>query len=37
MACDDAEQCVKGDPKFVKGQIRKGMALLAMKKTREAA
>jgi len=37
MACDDAEQCVKRDPKFVKGHIRKGMALLAMKKTSEAA
>lgn len=36
MACDDAEQCIKRDPKFVKGYIRKGMALLAMKKTTEA-
>lgn len=37
MACDDAEQCIKRDPKFVKGYIRKGMALLAMKKSTEAA
>lgn len=37
MACDDAEQCIKLDPKFVKGYIRKGMALLAMKKSTEAA
>lgn len=37
MACDDAEQCIKRDPKFVKGYIRKGMALLAMKKSNEAA
>lgn len=36
MACDDAEQCIKRDPKFVKGYIRKGMALLAMKKATEA-
>uniref|UniRef100_A0A6G1SIP6 Stress-induced-phosphoprotein 1 n=1 Tax=Aceria tosichella TaxID=561515 RepID=A0A6G1SIP6_9ACAR len=37
MACDDADQCIKRDPKFVKAYIRKGMALLAMKKTTEAA
>lgn len=37
MACEDAEQCIKRDPKFVKGYIRKGMALLAMKKSTEAA
>lgn len=37
MACDDAEECIKRDPKFVKGHIRKGMALLAMKKTTEAS
>lgn len=37
MACDDADQCIKRDPKFVKGYIRKGMALLAMKKSSEAA
>lgn len=37
MACDDAEQCIKRDPNFVKGYIRKGMALLAMKKATEAA
>lgn len=37
MACDDAEQCINRDPKFVKGYIRKGMALLAMKKSTEAA
>lgn len=36
MACDDADQCIKRDPKFVKGYIRKGMALLAMKKSTEA-
>jgi tetratricopeptide (TPR) repeat protein len=37
MACDDADQCIKRDPKFVKAYIRKGMALLAMKKQTEAA
>lgn len=37
MACDDADQCIKRDPKFVKGYIRKGLALLAMKKSSEAA
>lgn len=37
MACDDAEQCLKRDPKFLKGYIRKGMALLAMKKSTEAS
>lgn len=37
MACDDAEECIKRDPKFVKGYIRKGMALLGMKKSSEAA
>lgn len=37
MACDDAEECIKRDSKFVKGYIRKGMALLAMKKSTEAA
>jgi len=37
MACDDAEECIKRDPKFVKGYIRKGMALLAMKKSTEAS
>jgi stress-induced-phosphoprotein 1 len=37
MACDDADQCIKRDPKFVKAYIRKGMALMAMKKTTEAA
>lgn len=37
LACDDAEQCIKRDPKFVKGYIRKGMALIAMKKSTEAA
>ena len=37
MACDDADECIKRDPKFVKAYIRKGMALLAMKKTTEAA
>ena len=36
MACDDAEQCIRLDPKFVKGYIRKGMALLAMKKSTDA-
>lgn len=37
MAHDDADQCIKRDPKFVKGHIRKGMALLAMKKSNEAS
>lgn len=37
MAHDDAEECIKRDPKFVKGYIRKGMALMAMKKASEAA
>lgn len=37
MAHDDADQCIKHDPKFVKGYIRKGLALLAMKKSTEAA
>lgn len=37
MAHDDADECIKRDPKFVKGYIRKGMALLAMKKSTEAA
>lgn len=37
MAHDDAEECIKRDPKFVKGYIRKAMALMAMKKTSEAA
>lgn len=37
MAHDDAEQCIKRDPKFVKGYIRKGMALMAMKKSSDAA
>lgn len=37
MACDDADECIKRDPKFVKGYIRKGLALLAMKKSTEAA
>lgn len=36
MACDDADQCIKRDPKFLKGYIRKGLALLAMKKSTEA-
>lgn len=36
MACDDADECIKRDPKFLKGYIRKGMALLAMKKSTEA-
>lgn len=37
MACDDADECIKRDPNFVKGYIRKGMALLAMKKSTEAS
>lgn len=37
MAFDDADQCIKRDPKFIKGYIRKGMALLAMKKSTDAA
>lgn len=37
MACEDADECIKRDPKFVKGYTRKGMALLAMKKSSEAA
>lgn len=37
MACDDADQCIQRDSKFVKGFIRKGLALLAMKKSTEAA
>lgn len=37
MAHDDADECIKRDPSFVKGYIRKGMALLAMKKSSDAA
>lgn len=37
MAKADADECIKRDPKFVKGYIRKGLALLAMKMTSEAA
>ena len=31
MALKDCEECVKLDPDFTKGYIRKGMALLALK------
>lgn len=37
LACKDADQCIALDPKFVKGYIRKGLALLAMKKGSDAA
>ncbi|KAG9510298.1 Stress-induced-phosphoprotein 1 [Fragariocoptes setiger] len=37
LACDDAEACIKLDPKFVKGHIRRGLALIGMKKNTEAA
>lgn len=37
LACDDSDECIKRDPKFIKGYIRKGYALIAMKKNTEAA
>lgn len=36
LALKDCEECIKLDPQFVKGHIRKGMALLAMKESVKA-
>lgn len=35
-ALKDAEDCIKADPEFLKGYLRKGNALIAMKKYSEA-
>lgn len=37
LALADSEQCVKLEPEFVKGHVRKGMALLAMKEHSKAS
>lgn len=37
LALEDSEQCIKLDPEFVKGHIRKGMALMAMKEHSRAS
>lgn len=37
MASDDASECIKREPTFVKGYIRKGLALVAMKRSSDAA
>jgi len=36
LALEDAEKCIKLEPEFLKGHVRKGQALLAMKKRTEA-
>lgn len=36
LALADAEKCIKLDPEFLKGHVRKGQALLAMKKRTDA-
>jgi tetratricopeptide (TPR) repeat protein len=36
LALKDCDECIKLDPAFVKGYIRKGMALLAMKENSKA-
>lgn len=36
MALKDCDKCIELDPNFVKGHIRKGMALLAMKEMTKA-
>ncbi|XP_076351807.1 stress-induced phosphoprotein 1 [Tachypleus tridentatus] len=37
LALKDCDECIKLDPSFVKGYIRKGMALMAMKEPSKAA
>ncbi|XP_013777806.1 stress-induced-phosphoprotein 1-like [Limulus polyphemus] len=37
LALKDCDECIKLDPRFVKGYIRKGMALMAMKEPSKAA
>lgn len=36
LALKDCEECIRLEPNFIKGHIRKGMALLAMKETNKA-
>ena len=36
MALEDCEECIKREPEFIKGYLRKGNILLGIKKISEA-